>query len=457
MMEVSIIGAGYVGLVTAACLAEKGHRVVCVDVNPERVDAINRGVAPIHEAGLDDLLRRHAGRGLRASTDLRRAVLDTQLTLIAVGTPFDGRRIDLSYVEQAARQIGAALRDKPARPRHVVVMKSTVVPGTTDDVVRPILEEASGRRAGADFGLGANPEFLTEGVAVRDFMQPDRIVIGGTDEATLCALEDLYAPFAGVPLIRTNNKTAEMIKYTSNALLATMISFSNEIGNLCAALGGVDVADVMRGVHSSHYLSLSPAPPGGQRITAPIAAPIAAFLEAGCGFGGSCLPKDVKALIAHGQQAGQDMPLLGAVMKVNEQQHRQVIALLKKHFPSLQGVRIAVLGLAFKPDTDDMRESPAVPIIRELLAMGARVSAYDPAANREARRIFGDQIRVVDRLGEVFANADANADAVVLVTRWEEFRQVPELLARAGLQPVFVDGRRMLDRREIPNYEGIGL
>jgi UDPglucose 6-dehydrogenase/GDP-mannose 6-dehydrogenase len=238
-----------------------------------------------------------------------------------------------------------------------------------------------------------------------------------------------------------------MIKYTSNALLATMISFANEIGNLCAALGGLDVVDVMNGVHKSNYLS--PALPDGRRV----AAPITSFLEAGCGFGGSCLPKDVKALIAHGEKAGRPMHLLKSVIEINEQQHQQVIKPLKKHFPSLEGLPVTVLGLAFKPDTDDMRESPAIPIIQALFAEKARVKAYDPVANPEARRRFGESLVLSDGLDDALSGSRA----VILVTRWDVFRQVPRLLKKLDPQPVLIDGRRLLDKNSIRYYEGIGL
>jgi UDPglucose 6-dehydrogenase len=444
-MRVSVIGAGYVGLVTSVCLAEKGHQVICVDVDQAKIVKINQGIPPIHEQGLPELLERNINRNLRVTTELRQAVLSTDITIIAVGTPFDGVEIDLTHVKEASDQIGRALREKQLY--HLVVVKSTVVPGTTDQVVRPILEQASGKKAGIDFGLGMNPEFLTEGVAVRDFMFPDRIVLGGIDQKSIDFLEELYRVFDGVPRIRTNNKTAEMIKYTSNALLATMISFANEIGNLSAALGDIDVVDVMRAIHVNNYLSAELA--DGSRFVAPITS----FLEAGCGFGGSCLPKDVKALVAYGQKAGRSLPLLDAVIKINIEQPQQIISLLKKHFPSLKGIRIAILGLAFKPDTDDMRESPAIPIIKALLAEQAKIQAYDPVANPEARKIFGDQINLCSQL----AQAISNMDAVVLVTRWDEFRQIPELLKHVSPQPVFVDGRRMLHKQSIARYEGIGL
>ena len=445
-MKVCIIGAGYVGLVSGACFAEVGHDVICVDVDRDKVDRINRGETPIHEEGLEALLRRHVGTRLRATQDLAPAVRASEMTFIAVGTPFDGKRIDLGYVRQAARDVGSALRG--ATGYHVVVVKSTVVPGTTDDVVRPALEEASGRSAGADFGVGMNPEFLTEGVAVSDFMEPDRIVIGGLDERTLDALARLYAPFKGVPVLRTNNKTAEMIKYTSNAVLATLISFSNEIGNLCARLGGADVAEVMKGVHLARYFTTP------QKDGTRVAAPITSFLDAGCGFGGSCLPKDVKALVAHGEAAGQPMPLLDTVIQINLKQPQRIIEILERSFPTLRGLKVSLLGLAFKPDTDDMRESPAIPIAAELLARGAIVSAYDPVAREAAKRVMpADRIRFVDTLEQALGGADA----AVLVTRWDEFNRIPDLLARMPGAPLIVDGRRMLDKRRIARYAGIGL
>jgi UDPglucose 6-dehydrogenase/GDP-mannose 6-dehydrogenase len=445
-MKISVIGTGYVGLVTGVCFAEKGHQVLCVDLDPAKVDQINQGISPIYERGLDELLQRNRGVRVTATTDLHRAVLETDVSMIAVGTPFDGREIDLTYIKQAAHQIGEALKEKSTH--HLVVVKSTVVPGTTDSIVLPILEAASGKKAGVDFGVGMNPEFLTEGEAVNDFLFPDRIVLGGMDERSIDLLDQLYAGFADVERIRTNNSTAEMIKYASNALQAMLISFSNEIGNLCAAVGNTDVVDVMRGVHECRYLTT--VLPNGDRVVAPIVS----FLAAGCGFGGSCFPKDVKALIAFGDQYGKPMPLLNAVIQINEQQPRQILSLLQKHFPSLAGIRIAILGLSFRPDTNDMRESPAIPIINDLLAHKALIQAYDPVANPEAAKILSSQnIEFCDSL----AQALQNVQAVVLVTRWAEFQGVPELLRQLDPQPLFVDGRRMLDKQSIAQYEGIGL
>jgi len=444
-MRVSIVGAGYVGLVSGACLADVGHACTCVDIDGAKVASINSGKPPIHEAGLEEILRRNVAGRLSATTDLRAAVHATDLTLIAVGTPFDGTQIDLRHVRQAAREIGVALKDKPGY--HAVVVKSTVVPGTTDDVVLPILEQASGKRAGADFGVGMNPEFLTEGVAVKDFMRPDRIVLGGIDERTIDALASLYEPFPGVPVIRTNNKTAEMIKYAANATLATLISFSNEIGNLCAALGEVDVADVLAGVHLAHYFTS--VLEDGRRIEAPITS----FLAAGCGFGGSCLPKDVKALAAYGVQRGESMELLDAVTRINQAQPARVIRILHDRLKRLAGARISVLGLAFKPDTDDVRESPAITIVRMLVERGAVVKAYDPVAKGTARAaLAGVDVCFSDDLNAALQDVDA----VVLTTRWEEFRRVPALLASRPDAPLLVDGRRMLEPGSYRRYAGIG-
>lgn len=445
-MNISIIGTGYVGLVSGVCLAEKGHDVTCVDIDSKKVDMINDGKSPIHEKGLDELLGKHIHKRFRASTDLQKAVDESDLSVIAVGTPFDGDLIDLSFIRQVSKDLGRALKKKDAY--HVVVVKSTVVPGTTDEVVRPLVEQESGKQAGKDFGVGMNPEFLREGEAVSDFMSPDRIVIGGIDDRTRETMDRVYAVFEGVDIVRTNNKTAEMIKYTANSLLATLISFSNEIGNLCASVGDVDVIEVMQGVHKDKRFS--PIQPGGERI----APGFLSYLAAGCGFGGSCFPKDVKALIAHGKKAGNSMRLLDAVIQTNDKQPQRVISLLEKHFDDLKGVKVAVLGLAFKPGTDDMRESPAIPVVNHLVEEGAVVKAYDPVAQEEAEKLFGHEgITYVKNLPDTVADADA----IVLLTGWEEFGQLPGIINGRDPAPLFLDGRRMLAKDLFKRYEGIGL
>jgi UDPglucose 6-dehydrogenase/GDP-mannose 6-dehydrogenase len=445
-MKISIIGTGYVGLVSGVCLAEKGHRVICVDVDQDKINQINQGTSPIYEKGLEDLLKKNIGDNLTATTDLYTAVIDTDVSLIAVGTPFDGTEIDLSFVETSSRQIGEVLKDK--NTYHVVVVKSTVVPGTTNEIVLPVLEEAAAKSAGIDFGVGVNPEFLREGEAIQDFMFPDRIVLGGMDQRTIDVLEELYRVFDSADKLRTNNKTAEMIKYASNTLLTTMISFSNEIANLCSAIGDIDVVDVMKGVHLDKRLS--PIMPDGKRMFPGFTA----FLEAGCGFGGSCFPKDVKALIAHGKRHDQPMQLLEAVIRINEDQPNKVLSILESYFPRLQGIRVAILGLAFKPGTDDMRESPAIPLIKALSARKALVKAYDPVANNNAQKLFNNRnIFFCDNLVETVQNVDA----ILLITRWEEFKTIPNLLRDLDPQPIVIDGRRMLDKRSVARYEGIGL
>jgi UDPglucose 6-dehydrogenase len=442
-MRISVIGTGYVGLVSGACLADAGHDVICVDKDRSKVETINAARPTIHERGLPEILARTVGRRLRATTDLVSAVRDTDLTFIAVGTPAADGRIDLGQVRAVSAELGAAIGAK--RGYHVIVVKSTVVPGTTDGVVRETLEQASGLRAGADFGLGMNPEFLTEGQAVQDFTAPDRIVIGGIDERTRQVLADVYAPFGAAPRIETNNVTAEFIKYASNAVLATMISFSNEIARLCTAVGDVDVVDVMKGVHESTYFTTRDTAPS------PVRARITSFLGAGCGFGGSCLPKDVTALVGQGAALGVDMPVLSAVLGINASQPGELVRLVDRHFPSLRGIRVAILGIAFKPDTDDVRESPAFPVIRQLAARGAILTAYDPVARLPAEREFAE-VRAAASLDE----AIVDADAIVLVTRWAEFDSLAARLRAAGRDPLVVDGRRMLYPADFGRYEGIG-
>ncbi len=443
-MKVSIAGTGYVGLVSGVCLAHYGHDVTCIDIDQAKVDAINSGVSPIYEPGLDELLAANVGVRLRATTDLRAAVEATDITLIAVGTPFDGEHIDLRFVEGVASEIGDVLRTKDTY--HAVVVKSTVVPGTTEGPVLRALEAASGKTAGKDFGLGMNPEFLKEGEAIEDFMAPDRIVLGGVDERSIDALGELYAPFANVDKIRTSPRTAEMIKYTANSLLATMISYSNEIANLCTAVG-VDVTDAFSGVHLDKRLS--PILADGTRITPSIAT----YLWPGCGFGGSCFPKDVKALIAYGEDAGSPMPMLRSVVDINNAQPQRMIDLLTYHYPDLTGRPITVLGVAFKPGTDDIRESPGIAIVQQLAELGAVVTVHDPVAESAARKVLPDSVGFAAELDD----AIANADAILLTTRWALYANLAASVRSLPKTPLVIDGRRMLDKNDFARFEAIGL
>ena len=440
-MRISIVGTGYVGLVSGVCLADLGHDVVCVDVDEGKVATINDGVAPIHEEGLPERLTRVIGSRLRATTDLVAAIADTEVTILAVGTPFGEDRIDLGQIEAAAEQVGEALRDLDRY--HVVAVKSTVVPGTTEEVVGPAIARASGKRIGVDIGLAMNPEFLREGVAVRDFVEPDRIVLGGVDERTLDVLSEVYAVFDGTPVLRVDPRTAEMIKYASNALLASLISFSNEVANLAARIG-TDVVEVLEGVQLDRRWSPVV---DGERISPGILA----FLAAGCGFGGSCFPKDVKALVAHGEAVGMDMPLLRSVLEVNEQQPSVLVDRLRRHLDP-RGKRIVVLGAAFKPGTDDVRESPTLRIVPALVGFGAEVVVHDPIAAPNCRDVLGtDGIAYTDDLDVALDGAEA----IVLVTAWPDYRDLPQRLD--GRAPLVVDGRRLLSPGSVVRYDGVGF
>jgi UDPglucose 6-dehydrogenase/GDP-mannose 6-dehydrogenase len=369
--------------------------------------------------------------------------------MIAVGTPSreDGS-IDLGAIGTVARQIGELLPESTVG-RQVVVVKSTVVPGTTAGMVTALLEESSGLEVGRDFGVAMNPEFLTEGQAVADFMMPDRLVVGSQQEwaaETVMRLYDGQDPEA--PRIITSPGTAEMIKYASNAMLATAISFSNELANLSAALGDIDIVDVMRGIHASRYLTTR------RSGEMPVTAELAAFFEAGCGYGGSCLPKDTAAITALGEESGEPLEVIQAVREINRLQPARLVDIARREYGELDGASVGVLGLAFKPDTDDIRESPAFPVIRRLLEEGARVRAHDPIAH-ESSAEFLEKFNVefepsLDRIA-------ASSDVLVLVTRWGEYDRLPEILSALAQPPLLVDGRRVIDPDSVPRYAGIGL
>lgn len=444
-MRVAIIGTGYVGLVSGVCLAAKGHSVTCVDRDQEIVDRLNNGEPHIYEKGLPELLSDVRGKGLiEATNDLESALDRSDLAIIAVGTPSKDGVIDLSLVIEVARNIGRYLRK---RDRHIsVIVKSTVVPGTTDTIVRAAIEEASGK-AFPSFGLGMNPEFLREGEAIEDSMEPDRIVLGHEDPETLARLEELYAPWK-VDKVRVNTRTAELIKYANNALLATQISAINEIANLATAIGGIDVMDVVRGVHLDKRWN--PIVPDGGRISPPILT----YLVPGCGFGGSCFPKDLQALRSLGERHGLPMKLANAVLEVNESQPGQVLDILERDLKSVAGQRILVLGLAFKPDTDDVRESASLKIIEKLMAGGARVTAHDPIAIDNFRRALGRAAEKVALVDDWKSEVPESA-AVIVATKWKEY----EALADMDLSgKILLDARRMFSPSTMPSatYRTIG-
>ncbi len=452
-MRISIIGAGYVGLVSGVCLSEVGHHVVCVDQIPEKVQSILKGKSPIYEPGLDELLERNLKRKrFTATLDLARAVEDTEITLIAVPTPSKNGKIDLRFVRAAARQIGQVLRKKGGY--HVVAVKSTVIPSTSDTVVKPILLRTS-RKAPGEFGLCTNPEFLREGDAIKDFLRPDRIVIGSDDERSFRVFKRVYSPFR-CPIVHTNLRTAEMIKYTSNSLLASLISYSNEIASIAETIGGIDVLDVMRGLHLDARLTPWSGKSNGGRLTPGILA----YLKAGCGYGGSCLPKDVPALCAIAEKLGYQPRLLRDVIGINHRQPVRLMERLNHQLGGLKNKRVAVWGIAFKPDTDDVRDTPAKPIVDFLLKAGAKVSVYDPIGLEHARKTLFKDCSVT--YPETPFKAVTGAHALVVVTAWPQFKNVDfrRLSSLMKKKAFVVDGRRLYERQAVLQsglqYIGVG-
>jgi UDPglucose 6-dehydrogenase len=413
-MKITVVGTGYVGLVVGACLAETGNDVICVDKDADKIATLEAGRMPIYEPGLEELVRRsYAEERLRFTTDLPTAIRASEIVFIAVGTPQgeDGSA-DLQHVLGVARDIGRAI-DKYT----VVVDKSTVPVGTAKRVHAAIAKETS-----QPFSVVSNPEFLKQGAAIEDFMKPDRVVIGSDDERSAELMKDLYAPFirTGAPIMLMDTASAELSKYAANSILATRISFMNEIANVCEVVGA-DVDQVRKAIGSDRRIGSS-------------------FLFPGVGYGGSCFPKDVKALLKSSSDAGYDFGILKAVELVNERQKLRLVAKMEHYFGSLADRTIAVWGLAFKPRTDDMREAPSVPIVEYLLCHGATVRAYDPEAGPTARRIFGDRITFCDKSYEALDKADA----LVIVTEWNEFRE-PDFRKMSQLlkSPVVFDGRNI--------------
>ncbi len=425
-MKVTIVGTGYVGLVTGACLSEMGNHVVCLDVDAQKIRVLNEGGIPIHEPGLREIVQRNvAGGRLHFTTDVEGAVSHGTLQFIAVGTPADeDGSADLQYVLAAARNIGRLMTDYK-----VVVDKSTVPVGTGDKVREGIQDELRRRNVSLDFAVVSNPEFLREGAAVAAFMRPDRVIVGSDDERAIQLMRSLYAPF-----IRNrdrmqvmNLRTAEFTKYAANAMLATRISFMNELSQVAEQLGA-DIELVRQGIGSDPRI-------GSQ------------FLYPGCGYGGSCFPKDVKALIRAASDVGLPLQLLGAVEAVNERQKQVLTAkIVQRMGERLEGKTFAVWGLAFKPDTDDMREAPSRVLIAELLHRGARVQAYDPEAAAEAARVMPTSTGV-----SFSASAEAalrGADALAIMTEWKEFRTPDFSMIKAALSsPLIFDGRNLYDPR----------
>lgn len=414
-MNIAVIGTGYVGLVSGVCLASKGHLVTCVDLRPDVIDQLNHGVPHIYENGLEELLQSVVERGLfKATTNIRVALERADVVLIAVGTPSSDGEIDLSQVQRAAKQIGQYIKDTD---RFIsIIVKSTVIPGTTDFFVYKTLCEHSGKD-GSSFGLGMNPEFLREGNAIEDFMTPDRIVIGYQDHITRERLKEMYSPW-DCDKIYVNTRTAEMIKYVNNTVLATIISMNNELANLATSLGSIDYNEVVQGVISDKRWS--PILENGARITPQIAT----YFTPGVGFGGSCFPKDVEAIRTQGGKAGLKMPVTNATLFLNMNQALYNVDILESRFGILKGRNILLLGLAFKPETDDVRESSAIRLLKLFQAKGALVTAHDPIAIRHARKELTNPEFVTFK--EDWKTDVSWADIIVIGTNWAEYKQMKQ-------------------------------
>ncbi len=422
-MKVSVVGSGYVGTTAAACLAELGHTVVNVDVDEDVVDSLNSGETPIHEPGLDSLVAEHGGNRLQATTDYSE-IADTDVTLVCLPTPSrDDGGVDTSVVVEGARGIGEAIADRDGF--HVVAVKSTVVPGTVDGEVVPALEEASGEIEDEGFGVASNPEFLREGSAVDDFLHPDKVVVGARDDRVFDVMQELYRPLldgSDAEYVETGVREAEAIKYANNAFLAAKISVVNEIANVCKE-AGVDSYEVFDAVGLDHRISSN-------------------FTRSGLGWGGSCFPKDVDALRAFAREEGYEPDLLDAVVDVNDLQPRRLVSLLSDNV-ELNGSRVAVLGLSFKPETDDVRNSRALDVIPRLVERGSDVVVYDPEAMENAREALDVEVEYAASAEE----AVDDADAVVVATDWPEFDGLDTGDA------FVVDGRRV--DVDADRYEGL--
>ncbi|KOR81673.1 UDP-glucose 6-dehydrogenase [Bacillus sp. FJAT-21352] len=418
-MKIAVLGTGYVGLSTGVCLSEIGHNVICIDTDEQKIKSLRQGISPIYEPGLENLLIQNAAAGrLLFTTSHREALNGAEIIIIAVGTPqMEDGGANLSYIVQAAKDIAANLVQSS-----VVVIKSTVPVGT-NDFIKSIIEEHCNESV--SFNMVSNPEFLRQGSAVMDTMQADRIIIGSENDEAAKKVQEMYRPL-NVPFILTSIRSAEMIKYASNAFLATKISFINEVANLCGVVGA-DVKDVAKGMGKDKRIG-------------------EAFLQPGIGYGGSCFPKDVKALLHTANLNGVHFSLLKETVAINDFQQELLVTKAINRLGDLKGKKVAMLGLAFKPETDDMREAPSIKIARSLTKLGAEVVAYDPVAVDNAKKILGDTIRFASTVRE----AAVNADAVFIVTEWKEFRHLDlQTLMTTMKRPIVFDGRNCLEEDRI--------
>ncbi|MEM7819779.1 MAG: UDP-glucose/GDP-mannose dehydrogenase family protein [Candidatus Aenigmatarchaeota archaeon] len=428
-MNISIVGSGYVGLCTGVGFALKNNKVICTDKDENKIKSINNGIPTFYEKSLEKNLKRCLNKKMISATNnLNYAILNSDITFITVGTPsMKNGSINLNYIKTASKQIGKSLKNK--KTYHLIVVKSTVLPKTTEEIIIPILEKYSNKKVGKDFGVCMNPEFLREGFALEDFLNPDRIVIGEYDKKSGDILERLYKDFKA-PIIRINLRTAEMVKYASNAFLATKISFINEIGNICKKLN-IDTYDVAKAM-------------GYDKRIAPY------FLNAGIGFGGSCFPKDISALINKAKDLKYEMKILNSVLDVNRKQRLLIIELLKNKIKNFKNKKIAILGLAFKAGTDDVRDSASIDIIKKLLNEKANIYAFDPKAINNMKKIIPN-IKYTKNIYDALKNADA----CLILTDWDEFKMLTDKDFSVMKNKIIIEGRKTLDKNKVKHFEGI--
>ncbi|MDB4783530.1 nucleotide sugar dehydrogenase [Verrucomicrobiales bacterium] len=431
-MEIAVIGTGYVGLVSGVCLASKNHSVTCFDVNEDIINRLKNGICHIYENGLEEILlsckSNISFKQLNENTE--KNLLDFDAVLVAVGTPTNNGRADLSQIESVARLLGRLI--KYSNKYISIIIKSTVIPGTTDTFFRKVLEQESGKTIG-DFGLGMNPEFLREGCAVEDFLFPDRIVMGYEDTKTLDILNGIYEPWS-CEKIELNTRSAEMMKYVNNSLLATLISTVNEYSNIARTIGDIDFHKVMQGVHLDNRWT--PLNAAGQKIRPKIID----YLKPGCGYGGSCFPKDVKAISALAKDVGVPSRILSAVIEVNDKQPEVIIDILKKEVNQLHDKRILMLGLSFKPDTDDVRESVSLKLLNLLTGQVNSISAHDPIAISNAKNVLKSDIKI-DFIDD-WQSKVPDSDIIIIATNWIQYTELANM-------PELINGKIILDTRSL--------
>jgi len=439
--RVAVLGLGYVGLTMVACLAKKGIETVGVDVDRDKIKILSKGKSPIYEPGLEELINEGLkAKKLRITDDHTKALKDSEIIFICVGTPTKSNgSISLEQIESASEYIGESLKD--IETYKLIIVRSTVIPGTSEKVIKHIIEEKSGKKCGISFGLCINPEFLREGSAVQDMLKPDRIIIGQHDNKSGKLLEDFYRRLYSHDIpkcFRTSLANAELIKYVNNTFLATKVSFINSIANLCERIPGSDIEAIVKGIGMDPRIATL-------------------FFRAGLGWGGSCFPKDLKAILAYSRSLDLTMPIIEAALKVNESRPLRAVDKVRELLGDLKGKKIAILGLAFKPNTDDIREAVSIKIIEELLHDSAEIFAYDPKAMNNYRKIFGEKISFVDSAQECIKDAEC----CIIVTEWDEFKDIkPEYFKATMKRPLIIDGRRLYDAEKYSKkleYFAVGL